>query len=199
MLSDKLSSKINMIASDYRLVDLLKYLESMGNGATKVYFVSHFRVVKETIKLFQHLALCAVLALESTAYFRPSRMERKVISAHIQELWSLSHCPGVIDGTLLPLQSKLIYYSKAYCISQERVSYKHDGKSCCSIVLSDMFCFYVGERRLSNLIYICDACFCSATAAVASAAVCKSQSACEQTNQAQKTCTKRGLKGIPKM
>lgn len=64
----------------------------MGNGASNVSLLSHFRAWKGNIEVFRHISLFAMLSLDSTAHLWPIYMERNVIYVHLNELLFFLNC-----------------------------------------------------------------------------------------------------------
>ena len=97
-----------------QLLVLLKYLGFQGNYATNKSIATHFRISTGTSELFREPDYTVVLSLVLQAHRCPIPEERKTISERIQYAWLLPNCIGLMDGTLLSLETRPEKHGETY-------------------------------------------------------------------------------------
>ena len=101
--------------SEYQLLVFLKYVGSKDSSASNKSLPSHFRIHIGTVELFRQSALTAMLSLSSVAYHWPNGDDRRIISDFIKNSWSFPNCVGIMDRTLLHLETRPeLYEEKCY-------------------------------------------------------------------------------------
>ena len=98
----------------HQLLVLLKCHGCEGNQASSVALGHFFGVGKGVTDACRNNALSALLSLKENSHIWPDAEEHKVISNCTRDAHKFPHCVGFIDGTLLPLSSRLLVHGETH-------------------------------------------------------------------------------------
>jgi hypothetical protein len=108
------NAKRKQAKPEYQLLVLLKYLGAQGNAATNKSLGRHFGIGDGTVELYRKRALEAISSLEDRVVYWPEEAKRKEMSRRIEAIYHIPDCVGIVDCTLLPLETKPSLYGEDY-------------------------------------------------------------------------------------
>jgi hypothetical protein len=91
---------------ELHILVFLKFLGSNGSNALPLKLAGFFKMGTGTLINYVDRTTAAFLSLREKVIFWPSKEERQEISTRIQNKHKFPNVVGIIDGTLLPLETK---------------------------------------------------------------------------------------------
>ena len=107
-------------AADYKemfpvcLLILLKFLGSQGNATLYTSIGCYLWIGYGSVSNYIKAAITMVLRLKDKVFFRPDINKREEISKRFNRDYSFVNCIGVVDGTIFPLEYKLLLNGEDY-------------------------------------------------------------------------------------